>query len=371
MALDPRIVLGLQTPDISALQQGAQGALQSAGQIQQLQQSAAAMEQFRRQEQDVLEAREFQSKIRPFIGKDPVKALENIKNSTVLDDDDKVQITNAINAFAQGNQAPLQALDDLSNRTLGSLRPQTADAINFNRDMQILEGALDDSGQLKPVQDLTAEQRIVAIDRGLLAREGTKTVAERAIETPGKSKKLAGLRSLFKEAETIGKEKGDIKAALNQLKSALPGLKDVVGDLKTLSDKATFTLTGKAFNEVAKQFGYDTSGGTARASMISMINNQVLPLLRPTFGAQFTEREGKRLEQAFSDVNAPPDARRAALDAFLAQIERNIEAKERELEGGLLDVQSPPQSPVQSPVQSPAGMSESEADAIINEILSP
>ena len=121
MALDPRIVLGLQTPDISALQQDAQGALQSAGQIQQLQQSAAAMEQFRRQEKDVLEAREFQSKIRPFIGKDPVKALENIKNSTVLDDDDKVQITNAINAFAQGNQAPLKALDDLSNRALGAV----------------------------------------------------------------------------------------------------------------------------------------------------------------------------------------------------------------------------------------------------------
>ena len=131
-------------------------------------------------------------------------------------------------------------------------------------------------------------------------------MAERAIETPGKSEKLAGLRSLFKEAETIGKEKGDIKATLNQLKSALPGLKDVVGDLKTLSDKATFTLTGKAFNEVAKQFGYSTSGGTARASMISMINNQILPLLKPTFGSAFTETEGRKLVEAFSDVDATP-----------------------------------------------------------------
>lgn len=124
MALDPRIVLGLQTPDISALQQGAQGALQTAGQVQQLQQSAASMEQFRRQQQDIAEAREFQTNIRPFISTDPVKALTNVQNSSVLDDDDKQQIITAINASAQGNNAPLQALDGIVNSTLGVSGPE-------------------------------------------------------------------------------------------------------------------------------------------------------------------------------------------------------------------------------------------------------
>lgn len=265
MALDPRIVLGLQTPDISALQQGAQGALQSAGQIQQLQQSAAAMEQFRRQEKDVLEAREFQSKIRPFIGKDPVKALENIKNSTVLDDDDKVQITNAINAFAQGNQAPLKALDDLSNRALGAVGGKPTGGRVFAGEIDGQRGFFqtDASGQTVRVTD--------AEGRPITPPESQAAITFRAKQLEAEQKKEERVRKKREQAVIVS---SDISDALNlsegfsttgfvgaftsdvpgtpgfNLKEKLKGIKANVGFNK-LQDMRAASPTGGALGQVS------------------------------------------------------------------------------------------------------------------------
>lgn len=130
MAIDPRIILGLQGVDTGqALQQGRQGlqnvlALQQAGQSsaladQSLQLGQQQLEQGQANQQQLAEAREFQTNILPFVGKDPFKALENVQNSTVLDDQDKRQAIAAINADAAGNPAPLQALNQLTNQALG------------------------------------------------------------------------------------------------------------------------------------------------------------------------------------------------------------------------------------------------------------
>ena len=131
MAIDPRIILGLQGVNTGqALQQGQQGlqnvlALQQAQQNQALTQQGlqAGQQKLQQQEgaqQQIAEAKEFKTNIQPFIGTDPFKALENVQNSTVLDDDDKQQIITAINAEASGNPAPLQALTQLTDRALGA-----------------------------------------------------------------------------------------------------------------------------------------------------------------------------------------------------------------------------------------------------------
>ena len=66
--------------------------------------------------------------------------------------------------------------------------------------------------------------------------------------------------------------------------------------------------------------------------MVAMVDNQVLPLLKPIFGAAFTAIEGDRLRNAFLDPNSTPDSRIASLNAFQDQMERNIESKQRELD---------------------------------------
>lgn len=133
-----------------------------------------------------------------------------------------------------------------------------------------------------------------------------------------------------KAAELEAKGRGESANDLIKRKAAMPGLEKVVGELKVLADEATFTLTGKAFNAIAKQFGYSTKGGTARASMVAMVDNQVLPLLKPIFGAAFTENEGTRLRNAFLDPDSTPESRKVSLDAFLGQMKRNVEALENE-----------------------------------------
>ena len=131
MAIDPRIILGLQGVNTGqALQQGQQGlqnvlALQQAQQNQALTQQSlqAGQQKLQQQEgaqQQIAEAKEFKTNIQPFIGTDPFKALENVQNSTVLDDDDKRQVIAAINAEASGNPAPLQALTQLTDKALGA-----------------------------------------------------------------------------------------------------------------------------------------------------------------------------------------------------------------------------------------------------------
>ena len=140
-------------------------------------------------------------------------------------------------------------------------------------------------------------------------------------------------RDIAKRKQEV-QQRGGVFTDLNQAEAALPGIKSVVEKLKTLSGEATFTLGGRVIDEAAKQlFGIALKGGTARSKMISLIDNQVLPLLKPIFGSQFTEREGDSLKKAFADPDSTPESRRAQLNSFLSQMERNIDAKRVELQG--------------------------------------
>ena len=167
----------------------------------------------------------------------------------------------------------------------------------------------------------------------------TKKVAESESVITGQkeeAKQEAQLRfkpeitKAVKKAELDAKARGDVNTDLIKQEAALPGIKQVVSQLKVLSEDATFTLAGKGFNAIAKEFGFSTKGDTARKGMTSIVDNQVLPLLKPIFGAAFTAQEGDRLRNAFLDPDSTPDSRKAALDAFLGQMQRNIETLRRE-----------------------------------------
>lgn len=107
----------------------------------------------------------------------------------------------------------------------------------------------------------------------------------------------------------------------------MPGLMKNVEELGVLADKATYTSTGQFINWAAKETGFGaTEGAKARTEYIAKIDNQILPLLRDTFGAAFTVAEGDRLRDTLGDPNKTPEEKKLVLNAFIEQKKRDAEA---------------------------------------------
>ena len=129
------------------------------------------------------------------------------------------------------------------------------------------------------------------------------------------------------EGRAAGVEQGANVALLSSMEAKLPGLQTVVEELGLLSDAATYTMSGQLSDKVRKELGQDPSeGAIARTKYIAMVANQILPLLKETFGAAFTAVEGESLKKTLGDPDATPQEKRAVLDAFIAQKIRSIEA---------------------------------------------
>jgi acyl-CoA thioesterase len=170
------------------------------------------------------------------------------------------------------------------------------------------------------------------------AREGA--VVESKAKAKGKvapiiAKAEATIQAEVQKEKESAKSKEKAKSELRSSKAALPSLRAVVETLKELAPFATSTLAGKAWNEAVKQLGFgSTKGATARAQFIAIIDNQVLPLLKQTFGAAFTVQEGENLKRTMGDPDASPEEKIAQLNAFIDNKVREIEVKEREIELG-------------------------------------
>lgn len=125
----------------------------------------------------------------------------------------------------------------------------------------------------------------------------------------------------------IGKARGEDTATYESIVSKMPGLEKVVSELGTLADQATYTLGGQAIDWGTRQLGMEPrEAAVARARYVSMVDNQILPLLRDTFGAQFTQKEGETLRQTLGDPNKSPQEKQAVLSSFIEQKRRDVEA---------------------------------------------
>jgi hypothetical protein len=132
-----------------------------------------------------------------------------------------------------------------------------------------------------------------------------------------------------------GKEEGEARASLATVRSKLPGLKVVAEQLAKLGDAAAYTKAGQLMDYGRAQANLPPRAeAIARTKYIAMVDNQVLPLLRETFGAQFTQKEGESLKTTLGDPEKSPQEKRAVLEAFIEQKVRNIEALELQLRGG-------------------------------------
>jgi hypothetical protein len=162
------------------------------------------------------------------------------------------------------------------------------------------------------------------------------------------------------QQQKFGTEQGDAQGRLASLSSKMPGLETVVKTLDGLADQATYTMVGQAVDEGRRQLGMQPrEAAVARAQYISIVDNQILPLLRDTFGSQFTEREGNSLRATLGDPNRSPKEKQAILKSFIEQKRRDVLSLRRQTGGGFLSQagsnpigQAAPQSTLPPP---PAG----------------
>lgn len=134
------------------------------------------------------------------------------------------------------------------------------------------------------------------------------------------------------QAKIQAKSTGEATNLLAELNANMPKLEGVKQRLSELGGKATYTTAGKLRDSALRQMGMDMSeGGIARAEYISRVDNEVLPLLRQTFGAAFTEREGETLKKTLGDPDASPEEKDARLNAFIEQKVAQVQSLQRQL----------------------------------------
>jgi hypothetical protein len=127
-----------------------------------------------------------------------------------------------------------------------------------------------------------------------------------------------------------GKSVGEAEASLSDMESTMPRLNNVVSELSDLGKKATYTKIGQGADIAKRELGVDVGeGAIARKQYISKVDNEILPLLRQTFGAQFTEREGQSLKATLGDPNASPEEKDAVLSSFIETKKGQIESLRR------------------------------------------
>jgi hypothetical protein len=157
---------------------------------------------------------------------------------------------------------------------------------------------------------------------------GFNPVATQGVLQPGQGPDPIPINNAQSAADTaVGKDAGEAAALYSSLSSKMPGLQQVIGELNTLADEATYTTAGQLYNYGRKELGMaPTESAVARAKYVAMVDNQVLPMLRDTFGSQFTVVEGETLRATLGDPNKTPEEKKAVLNAFIQQKVRNIEA---------------------------------------------
>jgi hypothetical protein len=120
---------------------------------------------------------------------------------------------------------------------------------------------------------------------------------------------------------------GEDAALYKSVSSKMPGLEAVIQKLDALSEKATYTYAGQGVDWAARQAGMEPrEAAVARTEYIATVDNQVLPMLRDTFGAAFTVKEGETLRATLGDPDKSPKEKQAVLKAFIEQKRRDVEA---------------------------------------------
>ena len=140
------------------------------------------------------------------------------------------------------------------------------------------------------------------------------------------------LPAFKKQQEEMAKARGEKVVLLQSASSKLPQLLNTINKLSKLGEVATYTGAGVAFDTAVRELGLSVpKGAVARREYIATVDNEILPLLRDTFGAQFTQKEGESLKTTLGDTGASPQEKEAILRSFIETKVANLNSGAREL----------------------------------------
>lgn len=253
----------------------------------------------------------------------------NLKKAAILADLTKERSGSSL-------PAPIQLANEFQKARMAGDTQRMSDIAGFakiydrgvmpsdNGMIQPIEGYAQAIGQIeqgkqtgKNMSDLAYKPAIAGSEQMAKANVDiqTKPIIEKATSVAGK----------------VGAELGDRTALLNSMQANMPQLEQTVNKLSELGKGATYTYTGRAVNTLGREAGIGVGeGGVKRKEYISLVDNQILPLLRQTFGAQFTQKEGDSLKQTLGDPNATPEEKDAVLKSFIEQKKATIGSLQRE-----------------------------------------
>lgn len=156
----------------------------------------------------------------------------------------------------------------------------------------------------------------------------------RSLDVGVKPVDMPGHKALVAKAGITGKALGEAEVSLQDMKAMQPRLESVVNELSALGQKATYTQAGQFADATRRQLGMPVGpGAIARKEYISKVDNEILPLLRQTFGAAFTAQEGQSLKATLGDPNASPPEKDAVLKSFIETKRQQIVTKQKRIGG--------------------------------------
>jgi len=240
----------------------------------------------------------------------------------------QVNIQNALAQMYQGpGDQPVRALE--LQQALQKQQATSATANKLPSAVQVYQFRASLSPEQQTVFDDTLRQNYQPVTIGgvqHIVRKGqvpqTTALGTLAGET--------GAREQLAAAQKEGSALGTARTELAEAEASLPRLESVVKQLSELGKKATYTQAGQLTDIARRQAGIEPrEAAVARREYIAKVDNEVLPLLRQTFGAAFTEREGQSLKATLGDVDASPEEKDAVLRSFINSKRAQIEVKRR------------------------------------------
>ena len=387
MAIDPRISLAIKTPDVitpainifeNALnnaqvrnmrqqgmaqnqQQMAQADLMNPMLVQQAQQNAAINDQniaATRNENRFKDIFQTSQMLKPFIANNDAAGAERfiLKNISRLQDakarGEDVDLTESLETLEQIKAGNLQgvaqnitAIEGVAQQRINKGMSVAQREFNHlstlaggDKNLDITKAARIELG-LDPRASTSTELKILEDPEGLgqakVDQAGNIAKATETGKSKAKLKYGPQITKAVKLAEKAAIERGDVLNDLDRMTAALPGVRDAVSQLKELAPLTTTTWGGAVWDAAVKQTGFGaTKGSTALAKFQAIVDNQVLPLLKPTFGGSFSIQEGESLKATLGDASASPAEKLATLDAFINQKERDIQSKQTQIDQG-------------------------------------
>jgi len=132
-------------------------------------------------------------------------------------------------------------------------------------------------------------------------------------------------------AKKAGTAISDNQSAMAERMAQIPELETTVAELTSLGEKATYTAPGRVIDSLRTDIGLGPrESAVARTDYMAKVNNQVLPLLRQTFGAAFTQAEGEKLSTTLGNPDLSPKEKEVALRSFINQKYSDIRALKRQ-----------------------------------------